>query len=92
MRGGESVGMGFDAAQFIGLDTAQAGEAVGGAPAEQFVETGQFFLAGGDDQFAADLMGNVMVPAEGDHFPNACDGQSGLERSGFVVETAVEDA
>lgn len=58
----------------------------------EIFEANDFFFAGGDDEFAADIVGDVVFLAEGNHLANAGDGHAGFEGAGLIVEAAVEDS
>ena len=59
------------------------------------VETAEALQLGfihGDDELAADFVGDAVVAAEGGHFLDAGDGEAGLQGAGLVIEAGVEDA
>jgi hypothetical protein len=43
-----------------------------------------------DNQFATDLVRDLVHLAKRDHLPNPFDGHLGLERTGFVVESSMQ--
>ena len=45
-----------------------------------------------DHDLSADFVGDVVGLAELDHLADAADGEVGSERTGFVVEAAVDDS
>ena len=92
VEGCEAADVGLDFEHFFALEEAEAGEAVGGAAFVEAVEAFEFGFVGGDDEFAADFVGDGVGLAEGDHFADAGDGEPGLEGAGLVVEAGVEDA
>ncbi len=89
-EGGDASGVGFDLAELGALQPEEAFEPVLSAALVEVFEAGYFFLAGGDDEFAADVVGDVVFLAEGDHLADAGHGHARFERAGFVVETTVE--
>ena len=91
-NGGEASDIRFTVFDFSLVEPAEAFEAVGGATIEELSEAGDFVLGDGDDEFAADLMGNVVLFAELNHSPDAIDGELGFERARLIVEAGVEDA
>jgi hypothetical protein len=50
-----------------------------------------FGFGGGDNDLAADLMGDGVLATEFGHEPDSADGEAGFQRSGLVIESAVED-
>ena len=52
----------------------------------------QFGFIHRHDQLAADFVGDAVVAAEGGHFLDAGDGQTGLERAGLVIKAGMEHA
>jgi hypothetical protein len=60
-------GMGFIIAQFLLLDALHSLDPVGIAPSFQFIQSGDFFLAGGHHDLTAPLMGNLMFFAKAVH-------------------------
>ena len=52
-----------------GADALQAGHAVGRAAAVELVQAGDLFLADGDDDLAAQVVGQVVLLAEGEDPP-----------------------
>ncbi len=59
---------------------------------EQVLEPHQLVRAGGDHQFAADLVRDAVFAAELDHLPDALDGQARFDGTRLVVEAGVEHA
>ena len=88
----EAGGVGFDFSELGGIEPLNAFEAVLLAARFQFAEAGDFGFVGGDDDLPADFMGDSMLAAEFGHEPNPVHGESGLQRTGLVIEAAVEDA
>ena len=91
-QGGEAGGLGFDLAEPCGVEPLEAFEAVFAASGFEVAEAGDFGLVGGDDDLAADFMGDSVLAAEPGHKPNPAQGEPGLQRAWLVVEPAVEDA
>ena len=79
--------------QFPGLPLVHPpqGDAVGEAPAGQFLQAGQLGLGGGHHQLAAQVVGQPLLPAEGHHGRVALQAEPGLQAAGPVVEPGVED-
>jgi hypothetical protein len=50
-----------------------------------------FGFGGGDNDLAADVVGDGVLAAEIGHEPDSADGKAGFQRAGLVVEAAVED-
>jgi hypothetical protein len=65
--------MGFDLSQLLRTDHLQPGESVRLAAAPQFLEAGKFLLVRGHDDFAADLVGDVVRAAKFDHGARTLD-------------------
>src|SRR5580704_9265468 len=78
--------------QFFALQHSQAGDSVGLAALHEGLQAGDLGVADGDDDFAGDLVGKVMFAAESHHGGCAFYAQLGFQRSGFVVNTGVDDA
>ena len=82
----QSAGMRFDFAQLFGADESQSVKAVRFSAPPQFFQAGKLCSCRGDDDFAADLVRDAVLPAEFDHGARAFDAQLGFQRTGLVVE------
>ncbi len=91
-EGGEAGGMGFDLADLGGVEPLEAFEAVLLAADFEVTQALDFGFCGGDNDLAADLMGDGVLATEFGHEPDSADGEAGFQRTGLVVEAAVEDA
>ncbi len=91
-EGEEASGMGFYFADLFGWEEAEAAEAVLLAAVVEVVETREFGGVGGDDKFAADFVADRVFLAEGEHLPDAVNGEAGFVGAGLVVEAGVEDS
>ena len=65
-------------------------EAVGEAAAVQFLQARQFGWAGGDDNLAADFIGNIVGVAKRHELGAAADAALGFQRSRPVVQARNE--
>ena len=84
--------MEFDLAELGGAEPLEAFEAVFAAADFEVAEAGEFGFGGGDDDFAADVVGDGVFAAEIGHQADSAHGKPGFQRAGFVVKAAVEDA
>ena len=91
-EGEEAGGMGFDFANLFGGEEKEAVETVLLATGVEVVEAGEFGGVGGDDEFAADFVTDRVFLAEGEHLPDAVDGEAGFGGAGLVVEAGMEDS
>ena len=91
-QGCEAGGVGFDFSELGGAEPLEAFEAVLLAACFQFAEAGDFGFVGGDDDLPADVVGDGVLAAEFGHEPDSTDCELGLQRTGLVIEAAVEDA
>ena len=55
-------------------------------------QAGHFGVIHSDHEFSADLVGDGMFTAEFHHLANARDGQPRLDRTGLVIQAAMQDA
>jgi hypothetical protein len=78
-------------AQFRWTDALQALESVGFAALVECFEAGYFIGRSGDDNFAADIMRDTFLAAEGDHGGGALNAEARLQRSRLVVEAGMDD-
>jgi len=92
VNGGDAGGVRFDFFDFVAIEFAQAFKAVGIAAFPETFESGQFVGSGGDDDFAALLVGDLVLAAESEHLLQTANGELGFVRTGFVIEAGVEDA
>src|SRR5206468_2589409 len=69
---------------------AEALQTVGIAALPQRFKAGKLVRCGSDDDFAALLVGDVMLAAEGEHLLEAPNGQLGLAGARFVIKPGVE--
>ena len=90
-EGGEAGGVGFDLAELGGVEPLEAFEAILLTADFEVAEAGEFGFGGGDDDLAADVVGDGVLAAEFGHEPDSADGEAGLQRARLVVESAVED-
>ena len=88
----EAGSVGFDFAELGGVEPLETFKAVLLAARFQFAKAGDFGFVGGYDDLPADFMGDSMLAAEFGHEPNPVHGESALQRTGLVIEAAVEDA
>ena len=79
-------------AQLFLLQQSQSGEAVGFSAIEQGVEARDLLGAGGDDDFAADFVRQVVGAAKFHHGGRALDAEFRLQRSRLVVNAGVDHA
>ena len=56
----------------------------------KLLEPAQFGLVHRHHQFAANLVGNGVLPAKSHHLADAGDGEHGLGRAGLVVQAGVQ--
>jgi hypothetical protein len=82
--------VGFDLADFLRGQPFQF-EPIGHPPCIQPLEQWLLFRAGGDNQFAADLVGNRVRSAELDHGLVALAGKTGFETARPVVDAGMDD-
>lgn len=68
------------------------GQAVGCAPVGELLKTGDLLRAGGDDQLAADLIGDAVGLAEADQLPVALDAVLRFQAVWCVIDTGVDYA
>jgi para-nitrobenzyl esterase len=78
-------------AELGGVEPLEAFEVVLLAAGFEVAEAGEFGFGGGDNDLAADLMGDGVLATEFGHEPDSADGEAGFQRSGLVIESAVED-
>jgi hypothetical protein len=90
-EGGEAGGVGFDLAELGGVEPLEAFEAILLAAGFEVAEALDFGFAGGDNDLAADLMGDGVLAAEIGHEPDSAHGKAGFQRAVLVVESAVEN-
>ena len=67
-------------------------EAVLCAAVEEGFQARKFLLRRGDDDFSADFVRDVVLPAEVDHLADAGDGETGFLGAGLVIQAGVQDA
>ena len=84
--------MRFDFVKFFGADEAEAGQAVGFSALAEVFEAGEFFGVSGDDDLAANVVGDGVFAAELNHGRGAGQAEAGFQRAWFVVDTGVDDA
>src|SRR5581483_7688830 len=82
----------LDLPHFLPLQPAQAFQAIGATALFQSPETGYLGGVGSDDQFAADLVWNGILPAERHHLPDAADRQPRAHGAGLIVKPTVQHA
>jgi len=92
VNGGDAGGVRFDFFDFVAIEFAQAFKAVGIAAFPQSFKTREFVRSGGDDDFPALFVGDLVLAAEGEHLLQTTDGELGFVRTRFVIEAGVEDA
>ena len=85
-------GVGFDLLQSFRADDFHAFETVGVAATVQFFQTRQFGFAGGDDDLAADFIGDVVGVAKCHQLCAAADAASRFQRSRPIVKSGMDDA
>ena len=74
------------------LQQTQSDQAVGLSPLQQCVEAWDLIGAGGDDDFAADFVRQVVVAAKFHHGGGALDAKLCFQRSRLVVNAGVNHA
>jgi len=77
---------------FFGSDEAEAGQAVSFSALAEVFEAGEFVRMGGDDDFATDLVGDVVFAAELYHGRGTGYAEAGFQRAGLVIDAGVDDA
>lgn len=90
-EGGEAGSVGLDLAELGGVEPLEAFEAVLLAADFEVTQALDFGFGGGDNDLAADVVGDGVLAAEIGHEPDSADGKAGFQRAGLVVEAAVED-
>src|SRR5260221_2014853 len=90
--GHDSGGVRLDLAQALRPDHLDSHDAVGGPPPIQLFEPRELALIEGDDELAAQLKRNRVLFTEGYQATMSLDAGPCLERSGRVVDAAVQDA
>ncbi|MEN9468683.1 MAG: hypothetical protein RL630_416 [Verrucomicrobiota bacterium] len=78
-EGCEAGGVGFDLVELGGVEPLEGFEAVLLAADFEVTQALEFGFVGGDDDFAADLMGDGVLAAEIGHEPDSADGEAGLQ-------------
>src|SRR5689334_8158339 len=84
--------MRFDLPDFLRLHHSDALAAVFVRPAAEFGQARQLLLVRGNDQLAAEAVGDLLLVAIPDQFGPAGDAEAGLERARLVVDAGVDDA
>jgi hypothetical protein len=92
MDGGDAARVRLDFAKLFLVEPFQTLETVCAAAAEKVTGAIGFEVIGGDDDFAALVVRDVMLAAEGQHLAEAGEGETRFERAGSVMQAGVEDA
>ena len=77
--------------KLVAIHHAQSGHAVGNPPLMQLLQARNLLRAGRDHQLAALLEWNTLLLAKALHGSSACDAVLRLQRTGFVVETGMDN-
>jgi hypothetical protein len=90
-EGSVAGGVGFDLAELGYVQPLETFEAVLLAADFEVAQALDFGFCGGDDDLSTNLMSDGVLAAEIGHEPDSAHGKAGFQRTGLVVEAAVED-
>src|SRR5581483_905432 len=91
-QGAHAGAVRFVLAHLLGTDHAQALQTIRSAAAVQLVQAREFVLGSSADKLAANLVRNVVLPAECDHCCGAFYAGTRLDGAGLVIDAGVDHA
>ena len=91
LQGPQSAAMRLDFAELFGLEHAQSRNFVRNPALVQLLQPRNFLRTGRDYELAAFLERNSLLPAKALHGSRAGHAVARLQRTGFVIETGVND-
>ena len=89
---GHGAAVWFDLLDAVSVDALEAFDFVLQPESVDFLEHGELVLRGRGDHLAADIVVDAIFLGKGHQFMAALDAIGGLERSGRVVQSAVDHA
>jgi len=89
---GQAAAMRFDLARLYLVQHFQTEDSVGLPAFQQSLQPGNFFGTGRNNDLAADLDRNSVLATEGLHRGRALHAQFGLQRTGLVIDSGMNDA